>query len=83
MSRNIIESHSTIPKDPLFSQDGHRNYLKQLLVSKMEKKFTHANKELIYQETNDFLATENVSKESVKVLEQRIQQKLRKIHFSQ
>ena len=73
MSRNKIEYQSTIPKDPLFSNDGHRNYLKQLLVFKMEKKFTNANKALIDHETNDFLATENVSKETVKLLEQRIQ----------
>ncbi len=59
-----------------FKTPSHKQYVKKMLLQKMEKKFSQEHHPLIEAETEHFVQTQNITKEAVKLLEQQIARKM-------
>ena len=63
----------------LKGRDGHKDYLKKMLINRLQKKFPQADdqtNQIIISEVNIFLNNEYVTKESMKKLDQKVARRL-------
>ena len=59
-------------KDSLFK--ANQNYLRKMLIAKLQQKFPKQNESLIELEVKKFVKYESITKDSISYLERRIRQ---------